>query len=101
MNCPQCGKTVDATSEHAFFEYDVTAVRCTQCLWYSILGSGAWIQFPKWMGDKKLLLGARVAETDSEQWALALHDLHQSSAENALRWLARQVYMKDKGASAS
>lgn len=46
MGCPSCGKPL-RMSEHAFFSYDVIAVKCDECRLYSIVGADRFVQFPR------------------------------------------------------
>ncbi len=45
LSCPECKAKLDY-SEHAYFEYDVIAMRCQPCRLYTILGAPEWIKFP-------------------------------------------------------
>ncbi len=95
MICPKCGNPPDTMSEHQYFEYDGLSARCTPCLMYTIVGSGRWIQFPRFDGDKVLLLGfVPPMTTEAELKAVSEHETAQRVAAAELDALAKEMHEK-------
>lgn len=81
-------------SEHAFFEFDVTLVSCTECKTHTILGGNRWIRAPKFMGDKRHLMGVPVSITDEQKGELQEFEDARRDATARLRVLATEVHDK-------
>lgn len=92
--CPSCGGEL-GWSEHAYFQFDVIAVRCHPCSLMSIVGADRWIRFPRWTGRRAVVLGIPDSLSDEEANQLKEFDAANQKARKELDALAKAVHDKN------